>query len=246
MGGTFHLDVEAGEFSDSEILVLLGENGTGKTTYIRMMAGKLEPDSGTAEIPQLNISYKPQKISPKSQGTVHMLLHERIRDAYVLPQFVADVMRPLKMDALMDQEVQNLSGGELQRVAMTLCLGKPADVYLIDEPSAYLDSEQRLAAAKVIKRFILHAKKTAFIVEHDFIMATYLADRVIVFEGTPSVNTKACSPQSLLTGMNKFLQMLEITFRRDPENYRPRINKMNSVKDSEQKQSGNYFFLEDE
>lgn len=58
-------------------------------------------------------------------------------------------MRPLKMDALMDQEVQNLSGGELQRVAMTLCLGKPADVYLIDEPSAYLDSEQRLACAKV-------------------------------------------------------------------------------------------------
>ena len=74
--------------------------------------------------------------------------------------------------------MQNLSGGELQRVAMALCLGKPADVYLVDEPSAYLDSEQRLVAAKVIKRFILHAKKTGFIVEHDFIMATYLADKV--------------------------------------------------------------------
>merc|ERR1712061_359335 len=111
--GNFNLNVNAGNFTDSEILVLLGENGTGKTTYIRMMAGKLEPDSGTAEIPSLNISYKPQKISPKSQGSVHNLLHERIRDAYVLPQFVADVMRPLKMDALMDQEVQNLSGGEL-------------------------------------------------------------------------------------------------------------------------------------
>jgi ATP-binding cassette subfamily E protein 1 len=49
-------------------------------------------------------------------------------------------------------QVQNLSGGELQRVAITLCLGKPADVYLIDEPSAYLDSEQRLHAARVIKR----------------------------------------------------------------------------------------------
>merc|ERR1711862_797214 len=179
-------------------------------------------------------------------GTTRQLLHDKIRDAYVHPQFVADVMRPLNINELIDQEVQNLSGGELQRVAMTLCLGKPADVYLIDEPSAYLDSEQRLHAAKVIKRFILHAKKTGFIVEHDFIMATYLADRVIVFDGTPSINTRACAPQSLLTGMNKFLQMLEITFRRDPENYRPRINKMNSVKDSEQKQSGNYFFLEDE
>lgn len=79
-------------------------------------------------------------------------------------------------------------------------------------------------------RFILHAKKTGFIVEHDFIMATYLADRVIVFEGQPSVDTTANSPQSLLTGMNKFLESLEITFRRDPANFRPRINKLNSVK----------------
>lgn len=103
-------------------------------------------------IPQLHISYKPQKISPKSQGIVRQLLHEKIRDAYVHPQFVTDVMKPLKIDDIMDQEVQNLSGGELQRVALALCLGKPADVYLIDEPSAYLDSEQRLVAAKVIKR----------------------------------------------------------------------------------------------
>lgn len=104
-------------------------------------------------IPQLHISYKPQKISPKSQGVVRQLLHEKIRDAYVHPQFVTDVMKPLKIDDIMDQEVQNLSGGELQRVALALCLGKPADVYLIDEPSAYLDSEQRLVAAKVIKRY---------------------------------------------------------------------------------------------
>ena len=151
------LDVEAGQFSDSEILVMLGENGTGKTTFIRMMAGNLAPDSGSGEIPQLNISYKPQKISPKSQGTVRQLLHEKIRDAYVHPQFVGDVMRPMKIEDIMDQEVQNLSGGELQRVAMALCLGKPADVYLIDEPSAYLDSEQRLMAAKVIKRLVRYS-----------------------------------------------------------------------------------------
>lgn len=139
-------------------------------------------------------------------------------------------MKPLKIDDIIDQEVQNLSGGELQRVALVLCLGKPADVYLIDEPSAHLDSEQRLVAAKVIKRYILHAKKTAFVVEHDFIMATYLADRVIVFEGQPSRETEAHSPQALLAGMNRFLEMLGITFRRDPNNYRPRINKENSVK----------------
>uniref|UniRef100_A0A6M2DGA6 Putative rnase l inhibitor abc superfamily protein n=1 Tax=Xenopsylla cheopis TaxID=163159 RepID=A0A6M2DGA6_XENCH len=243
--GDFKLEIKQGQFSDSEILVLLGENGTGKTTFIRMLAGNLEPDPGCDKLPALHISYKPQKISPKSQGHVRHLLHEKIRDAYIHPQFITDVMKPMKIEEIMDQEVQNLSGGELQRVALVLCLGKPADVYLIDEPSAYLDSEQRLMAAKVIKRFILHAKKTGFIVEHDFIMATYLADRVIVFEGTPSVSAVANSPQSLLAGMNRFLELLGITFRRDPNNFRPRINKNNSVKDTEQKRAGQYFFLEE-
>ncbi|XP_005183309.1 protein Pixie [Musca domestica] len=243
--GNFSLTVQEGHFSDSEILVLLGENGTGKTTFIRMLAGNLQPDTNV-DLPVLNISYKPQKISPKFQNHVRHLLHEKIRDAYVHPQFVADVMKPMKIEEIMDQEVQNLSGGELQRVALVLCLGKPADVYLIDEPSAYLDSEQRLVAAKVIKRYILHAKRTGFVVEHDFIMATYLADRVIVLEGQPSVKTTAYSPQSLLNGMNRFLELLGITFRRDPNNFRPRINKNNSVKDTEQKRSGQFFFLEDD
>ena len=242
--GDFQLNIEGGNFTDSEIMVLLGENGTGKTTFIRMLAGRLDPDEGKSELPELHISYKPQKISPKSQSTVRALLHDKIRDAYIHPQFVTDVMKPLKIEDLFDQEVQHLSGGELQRVALALCLGNPALVYLIDEPSAYLDSEQRLAAAKVIKRYIMHAKKTAFIVEHDFIMATYLADRVIVFEGQPSINTIANAPQTLVSGMNKFLEMLGITFRRDPNNFRPRINKDASQKDVEQKNSGNYFFLD--
>ncbi|XP_072171302.1 ATP-binding cassette sub-family E member 1-like [Diadema setosum] len=241
----FHLEIDQGDFTDSEIIVMLGENGTGKTTFIRMMAGMLKPNEEGVEVPQLNISYKPQKISPKSQGTVRQLLHAKIRDSYIHPQFISDVIKPLQIENIYDQEVQNLSGGELQRVALTLCLGKPADVYLIDEPSAYLDSEQRLVAAKVIKRFILHAKKTGFVVEHDFIMATYLADRVIVFDGTPSILTRANSPQTLLYGMNKFLKSLDITFRRDPNNFRPRINKLNSVKDCDQKKTGNFFFLED-
>uniref|UniRef100_A0A673ACY2 ATP-binding cassette, sub-family E (OABP), member 1 n=1 Tax=Sphaeramia orbicularis TaxID=375764 RepID=A0A673ACY2_9TELE len=182
------------------------------------------------DVPILNVSYKPQTISPKFKGSVRALLHEKIRDAYTHPQFITDVMKPLQIESIIDQDVQNLSGGELQRVALTLCLGKPADVYLIDEPSAYLDSEQRLMAARVIKRYILHAKKTAFVVEHDFIMATYLADRVIVFDGIPSKKTAANTPQSLLAGMNRFLSLLEITFRRDPNNFRPRINKLNSIK----------------
>ncbi|KAM7366579.1 hypothetical protein PAMP_016011 [Pampus punctatissimus] len=242
--GEFTLEIKGGEFTDSEIMVMLGENGTGKTTFIRMLAGGLKPDGG-GDIPVLNVSYKPQTISPKFKGSVRALLHEKIRDAYTHPQFITDVMKPMQIESIIDQDVQNLSGGELQRVALTLCLGKPADVYLIDEPSAYLDSEQRLMAARVIKRYILHAKKTAFVVEHDFIMATYLADRVIVFDGIPSKMTSANTPQGLLAGMNRFLSLLEITFRRDPNNFRPRINKLNSIKDTEQKKSGNYFFLDD-
>ncbi|CAF2377570.1 unnamed protein product [Rotaria sp. Silwood2] len=241
--GSFSLAVDAGSFTESEIIVLLGENGTGKTTLIRMLAGNLEPDAGV-EIPQLNISYKPQKISPKFAGKVRDLLLAKIREAMFHPQFQTDVSRPLQIDNIIDQDVQDLSGGELQRVALCLCLGKPADVYLIDEPSAYLDSEQRLHAARVIKRFILHCKKTGFVVEHDFIMATYLADRVVVFDGQPSIKAHASEPQALVPGMNSFLRQLEITFRRDPENARPRINKRDSVKDMEQKSAGNYFFLE--
>ncbi|XBJ06138.1 hypothetical protein VPH35_024792 [Triticum aestivum] len=244
----FKLTVMEGEFTDSQIVVMLGENGTGKTTFIRMLAGHLKPDTVDGveiEIPEFNVSYKPQKISPKFPGSVRQLLHKKIRDSYTHPQFISDVMKPLQIEQLMDQEVLNLSGGELQRVALCLCLGQPAEIYLIDEPSAYLDSEQRIVASKVIKRFILHAKKTAFIVEHDFIMAAYLADKVVVYEGRPSVECTACTPQSLVSGMNRFLSHLDITFRRDPTNYRPRINKMDSTKDREQKAAGSYYYLDD-
>jgi ATP-binding cassette subfamily E protein 1 len=252
-GKTFKLNVAKGDFKDSEIVVLLGENGCGKTTFIRLLARAVAPDGANKEDKAtwggglgMSISYKPQKIAPKFEGSVAELLAKRISKAMSHPGFQTDVMKPMTIDPIMDQKVQSLSGGELQRVAITLCLGTPAQIYLIDEPSAYLDSEQRIVASKVIKRFIVASKRTAFVVEHDFIMATYLADRVVVYTGEPGVECTANAPVELVTGMNQFLSQLSVTFRRDPTNYRPRINKKNSRLDRAQKLSGNYFFMDDE
>lgn len=239
----FQLTIEAGTYSESQIIVLLGQNGMGKTTLIKLLAGVLDSDE-TEKQPKLRVSWKPQMLNPKFTGSVLELLQERIPTLLQHPQFETDVIKPLHISNLYDYKVQTLSGGELQRVAITLALGKPADIYLLDEPSAYLDSEQRIVTARVIKRFIMHAQKTAFVVEHDFIMATYLADRVIVYEGIPGKSATARSPQELGSGMNAFLKDLQVTFRRDPSNLRPRVNKLGSVKDTNQKKAGTYFFAE--
>lgn len=151
--GKFKLNVEEGSFTDSEIIVMLGENGTGKTTFVKLLAGKIDPDDENDKM-HLNVSMKPQTIAPKFPGTVRELLMKQIRPAFMHAQFNTDVLKPMQLEVVMDQFVTTLSGGELQRVAIVLCLGKSADIYLIDEPSAYLDSEQRIIAARVIKRYV--------------------------------------------------------------------------------------------
>jgi ATP-binding cassette subfamily E protein 1 len=168
---------------------------------------------------------------------------QKCREQWGQSMFKEMVVQPLNLDYLMDQKVKKLSGGELQRVAITLSLGVNADLYLIDEPSAFLDAEQRVVIARIIKRYVMNTGKTAFVVEHDFIMATYLANRVIVFDGKPGVSTIARAPQKLVNGMNDFLRQMEVTLRSDKDTYRPRINKYNSVKDRTQKQNGQYYVL---
>lgn len=233
----FILKVEAGTFQTSEIVVLLGENGTGKTTFIKMLNSYFHF--------KLSVSYKPQHLNPTFSGTVRELLLSKISDSYLTDtNFQSEVLTPMLIEDIIDQPIKTLSGGELQRVAIVLTLGKPAHIYLIDEPSAYLDSEQRIITSRVIKRFMMNRKRVAFIVEHDFMMSLYLADKVIVFSGEPSVNCVAHTPQNVVEGMNSFLKQLDITFRRDMHSYRPRINKKGSSKDVQQKLNGTYFYTD--
>lgn len=250
--GNFVLDVEPGSFSPSEITVLLGENGTGKTTFVALIAGVLKSDpildevSGTQIIPEfssLKVSVKPQKIRLKTPNSlVRDVLLTKIRASFLDSSFNSDVLKPLSIDNLLTSQVGTLSGGELQRLSIAICLGREAEIYVFDEPSAYLDSDQRISVCKVLKRFIYKNKKTCFVVEHDLIMAAYLADRIINFEGVPGCKSTAISPVSVEVGMNSFLKNLNITFRRDPANLRPRVNKIGSAKDREQKMRGQYFF----
>ncbi|XP_042053107.1 ABC transporter E family member 2-like [Salvia splendens] len=246
--GNFMLKVVEGEYTDSQIIVLLGENGTGKSTFLQMRAGFLKPDSvegSDVEISDLNVSYKPQRLTSKNEFTVRIMLDFICHDSYMDPRFVSEVMEPLSIQKLMDKELVNLSFWRITEGCLTLCLGKPADIYAIDEPSAFLDSEQRIVVSKVIKKFIRQRKKTAFIAEHDFIMATYLADRVIVYDGKPSVGCVTNSPQSLMTGMNLFLSHLDFTFSKDPTSLLPRINKLESIEDREHKSSGPHYYMDD-
>lgn len=228
---TFKLHIEKGFFKRSEITVLLGKNGTGKTTMIKHLRNTLKQ----------TISYKPQKIQPKYDGTVKQLYQERIPNIFEDSTFMKSVLEPLGVLNYFDKTVKYLSGGEAQRVAIGLVLGKNVDIYLIDEPSAHLDCEERLIVAKIIKRFVLNNNKTAFIVEHDMIMATYMADKMILFDGEQGISCVAHSPTSTKNAMNTFLKQLDVTVRRDPNNFRPRINKKDSVMDKEQKKDGKYF-----
>ena len=231
---TFTLDIHGGSVTTSQITLLLGKNGLGKTTFIKALIRDSEAV----------VSYKPQKINPTFKGTVKQLLTKRIKKRLFAPWFVSLVLKPLKIPDIENLQVLNLSGGELQRVALALALGTPADIYLLDEPSSYLDVEMRNTVSKIIRRFILNYKKTAFVVEHDLVMGAYLADQIILFTGTPGVSAIAHSPQSLTTGMNAFLESMEVTLRQDKTTQRPRINKHGSVKDVEQKKSGMYFLTE--
>jgi ATP-binding cassette subfamily E protein 1 len=236
--GNFSLRVEAGNLKGGEIVGILGPNGIGKTTFVKELLQYYTESS----LNQLQVSYKPQYISSDYDGTVDQLLSSVASD-YSSSMFTDEVMHPLSIGKLLDRRIPELSGGELQRVAIAACLGRPAQVYLLDEPSAFLDIEERLNVTKALRRLIDSHQAFAFVVEHDIVVQDFVADRIMVFEGVPSRNGSGSNPMPLRDAMNLFLSQMGVTFRRDPETKRPRINKPDSKLDKEQKDSGEFYYV---
>jgi ATP-binding cassette subfamily E protein 1 len=238
---TFTLHVGAGAIKKGEVVGAVGPNATGKTTFVKLLAGEIQPTSGALKSEAM-VSYKPQYIKPDFDGTVREMLSASIGRDFDSGFFQAEVAHPLTLKHLIEKEVDTLSGGELQRVAIAECLGRQADIYLIDEPSAYLDSSQRMVASKTIRRVIEKIGRSAVIVDHDVYMIDLIADSLMVFSGKPSVRGTAVGPLRMREGMNKFLKDVQITFRRDQDTGRPRINKKDSRLDREQKSKGEYYY----
>jgi ATP-binding cassette subfamily E protein 1 len=237
---SFTLRAEPGIIRRGEVVGILGPNGIGKSTYIKVLAGVEKPTAGSFES-QLKVSYKPQYLKADSDVTVQGLLRSTTHD-FDSSYYQTEILRPMGLEMLMDQALTELSGGELQRVAITACLSRPADIYLLDEPSAHLDVEQRMMAAKVMRRFAESSEKTVLVVDHDIYLIDLLAERVMVFEGQPGSLGIAHSPLEMREGMNSFLKAINITFRRDEETRRPRVNKPDSRLDRSQKEQGEHYY----
>jgi len=233
--GKFNLKADKGELYKHDVCGILGENGIGKTSFVKLLAGVDKPDNGEITT-KVKVSYKPQYIELKSDDIVMNVLQRAIQ------KFDTQIIRPLNLKPLFLKKVNELSGGELQRVAIAHSLSQDADLFLLDEPSAYLDVEQRLIVSRTIRDFMDQKGKTSLVVDHDILFIDYLSDNLVVFDGIPAEQGEAKGPFAMQEGMNMFLTDLNITMRRDKESKRPRINKEESLKDRQQKSKGNLYY----
>ena len=238
---SFELKTSSGKIHKGEVLAIMGANGLGKSTFLKILAGLEIPDSGKIET--LKLSYKPQYLNGNIEGNVENYLRSAAGLEFDSGWYKTNILEKLNIQAILHNKIKELSGGELQKVYIAACLSKQ-DVNLIamDEPSAFIDVEDRLKVAEVIKEFISKKEICAIVVDHDIQFIDYLADSMLVFEGNPGKEGFVLSPLSKRAGMNKVLKNLDITYRRDKENGRPRINKPGSQLDQEQRRKGEYYY----
>jgi len=239
--GDFKLTALPGEIHKGEIIGIVGPNGIGKTTFVKIISGELQPTQGYIENFGINISYKPQYIFPEANKKVRDYFDPSVIED---PWFKEEIIKPLGIELLLDRRVDTLSGGELQKTFVAVCLSKDAKIFLLDEPTAHLDVENRLNVARCIKRIVEKKNAAAFVVEHDIVTIDLMANSIMVFSGEPGKNGIANPPTSLRKGMNQFLKELGITFRRDPQTKRPRVNKKGSWLDRYQKEINEYYYTE--
>ncbi|HYS72299.1 MAG TPA: ribosome biogenesis/translation initiation ATPase RLI [Thermoplasmata archaeon] len=237
----FTLEVDGGRLRKGEVVGVVGANATGKTTFVKLLAGVEKPTSGTVA-GKWAVSYKPQYLESNYEGTVRELFVNAVGKKAESGYFETEIAEPLRIKTMMERDVASLSGGELQRVAVGLTLARDADIYLLDEPSAYLDSNQRMETAKTIRRVMEKEGKTGLIVDHDVYFLDLVSDSIMVFGGEPGVRGVGRGPFDMRTGMNEFLRGVGVTFRRDNDTNRPRINKEDSRLDREQKGAGEYYY----
>jgi ATP-binding cassette subfamily E protein 1 len=234
----FHLEAEGGYMHKGEVLGVLGPNAIGKTTFVKILAGVLEPDKGKIDM-GLTVSYKPQYLKPEKGMNVRDFFDSQKLDRSL---FESEAVHRFSLADLMERQLDELSGGELQKVAISAAMCRESALALLDEPSAFLDVEERLNAADFIRSVTNKKENACLVVDHDILFQDYLSDRLLVFEGIPAISGKASQPLPMKEGMNKFLALLGITYRRDPETGRPRANKHGSAKDEEQKKENKYYY----
>jgi len=248
--GNFQLKAFGSEIHAGEIIGILGPNGIGKTTFINAIANNINslhelsdenlPEEGNNK---LKVAVKPQYIKIGEEGMVSKLISDIKSASFLSQSYKKRLINYLNLENIKERKFSELSGGELQRVAIAKCLSTEADIYLLDEPSAFLDIEMRLQVAQLLRKSIEELKKSGFVVEHDIITQDFIADSILVFDGTPGLKGQALAPQNLRDGFNTFLEMMQITFRRDSITKRPRVNKTGSNKDIYQKRIKEFYYI---
>ena len=238
---SFCLTIEPGRVRKGEVLGIMGANALGKTTMMKMIAGVEKPDSGSID-KKIKIAYKPQYLQNDMDVEVITLLDKANGNPIEGSLEEEQILEPLKIKKLYNKSIKNLSGGELQKVAVVSCLLQKVDLYALDEPSAFLDVEDRIAVAKFLQKFVRSFGKSAIVIDHDLQLMDLVSDTMIIFEGESGISGQATSPMPKADAMNKFLKSLDMSFRRDERSLRPRVNKLDSRLDKNQKASGNYYY----